>query len=259
MNHLRRVTYIEPFAGGAGAALALLISGNVEEVVINDLDPAISAFWHSIVDEPVEFARRVREVPLTVDEWLKQRETYRNPQTSNQIDLGFATFYLNRTNRSGVLDAGPIGGLDQSGNYKIDARFNKIALLERLRLISLFHNRIHVFSQDGIEIFSKYAHQPDILIYADPPYFTKGSSLYLNSFGISEHLRLASVLNECSNGNWVLTYDDVHEISSLYECRRTIRFSLNYSVFSARKAKELMVFSDALLAPESEMAWHSSN
>lgn len=254
-NELRDVTYVEPYAGGAGAALGLLISGQVESIVINDLDPTISAFWRAVVGDHSSFSEMIESVPLTVDEWQKQKKIYRNPEDHDDLELGFATFYLNRTNRSGVLNAGPIGGHNQSGNYKIDVRFNRESLLERVRLIGLYRSRIEVRSDDGIDIVNRYIREPNSLIYADPPYFVKGSSLYLNSFGDAEHRSLANCLNNESEGNWVLTYDDVPQVAELYSERRRINFSLNYSVHTAKKAQEVLVFADSLIAPVCEDAW----
>jgi DNA adenine methylase len=254
-NGLRDVTYVEPYAGGAGAALGLLISGQVERIVINDLDPAINAFWRAVVLDSCSFAKRVQSTPLTIGEWQRQKEIYKNPKEWSDLDLGFATFYLNRTNRSGVSNAGPIGGFDQSGNYKMDARFNREALLERVRIIGLYQSRIEIRSDDGVDIVNQYVREPNTLVYADPPYFVKGSSLYLNSFHEAQHQALANCLNNEANAKWVLTYDDVPQIAQLYSERRRMNFALNYSVHTAKRAQETMVFSDSLIAPASEDAW----
>jgi DNA adenine methylase len=254
-NGLRNATYVEPYAGGAGAALALLISGQVDQIVINDLDPAISSFWRSVVENHEEFSARVREVRPTIDEWLKQRDIHRNSSDNDTMALGFATFFLNRTSRSGVLGGGPIGGLDQSGADKIDARFNKEALLERIRLVGLYRSRILVTDEDGVDVVARYVQYPGTLVYADPPYYAKGSSLYLNSFSKEDHVRLANCLNAAAAGRWVLTYDDVPQIDQLYSARRSIRYSLYYSAHTAKTATELMIFADSLIAPDSDFAW----
>jgi DNA adenine methylase len=254
-NSMREVTYVEPYAGGAGAALGLLISGEVENIVINDLDPAIAAFWRSVVSENRDFTELVKTTPLTIEEWHRQKDICRQYKGKADLEVGFATFYLNRTNRSGVLNAGPIGGMDQKGNYKIDARFNRDSLSERIRLIGIYGSRIEVRSQDGLKTAKDFVGQSNSLVYVDPPYFVKGSSLYLNSFDASQHRALASQLNAASNGNWVLTYDDVPQVREYYPARRRIEFALNYSVHTAKKAQEVMVFSDALVAPNSEGSW----
>jgi DNA adenine methylase len=214
--------------------------------VINDLDPAIYAFWKAVVNEPLAMAERIKNVDLTVAEWSRQKETYLNAPREDFLALGFATFFLNRTNRSGVLNGGPIGGVDQTGKYKIDARFNRDTLIERMRLISLHSKRITVLNRDGMSVIKSYSKRDETLIYADPPYFEKAGSLYLNSFNEGHHATLAKCLNAVSDSLWLLTYDNVPRVAELYEARRREIFSLNYSAHRVTKADEIMVFSDPL-------------
>ncbi len=245
-NGLAGCTYVEPFAGGAGAGMALLVSGQVSKVVINDLDPAIHAFWTALVSDPEAMIARIKRVPLTVKEWRRQKEIY----SSDDADValrGFATFYLNRTNRSGVLNGGPIGGLNQTGNYLIDARFNRNDLAERVRALGLFRDKITVSRQDGGAVIRKYADRADTFLYADPPYFEKAGSLYMNYFKADDHAALAKILNSKASGSWLLTYDAVPKVEELYAERRVRRFGLNYSAHRVMKATEVAVLSDALV------------
>ena len=228
-NGLTSSVYVEPYAGGVGAGLGLLATGQVERVVINDLDPAIYAFWATIQSEPGWLIEQIHKTKLDVNEWRKQREIYQSADIDRQAELGFATFYLNRTNRSGVLNGGPIGGLDQSGNYKIDARFNREGLSERIRLIALHADRIEVTNEDGLDVISRYADRSDAFIYADPPYFEKAGSLYLHSFEEADHEALAKCLKGVRRSNWILTYDNVPQVAALYSELRRRLFALNYS------------------------------
>ena len=250
-NDLSSGTYVEPYAGGVGAGLALLITGVVKRIVVNDLDPALYAFWRSVVKDPEGFAKQVAEVELSVREWRKQKEIYRSADRRDYLPLGFATFYLNR-NHSGVLNAGPIGGLDQTGSYKIDARFNRAALLERLRLIALHASQIVVLRHDGRKVIKRYTAMQDTIVYADPPYFQKAGTLYMNSFTDEDHRDLARCLADAQSGRWLLTYDDVDEVESLYRQFRRERFSLSYSAHRVTRGKELMVYSHGLRVPWSE-------
>jgi DNA adenine methylase len=247
LNRLSRGTYVEPFAGGAGAGLALLITGQVQKIVINDLDPAIHAFWKAVVSDPAEFTLRIQSATLTVDEWERQKAVYAECDVSNPMELGFATFYLNRTNRSGVLNGGPIGGKDQSGTYGIDARFMKDTLIERVRLISLHTSRIEVCNQNGADVIRELAEDPEVFIYADPPYFDKAGSLYLNAFTPDDHRFLADMLNSLATSTWVLTYDNVPQVSELYAERRQELIALHYSAHRSAKVNEIMVYSDDVL------------
>lgn len=240
------VTYVEPYAGGAGAGIGLLITGEVQSVHINDLDGAVAAFWKACVSRNAEFISRMETIPVTVKEWRRQKAVYVNRSNADPFDLGFATFFLNRTNRSGVLNGGPIGGLDQSGTYKIDARFNRQTLRERLRLIGLYSSKISVSNDDGLSIIGRYKDQRNTFIYADPPYFMKAGSLYMNSFTAADHTALAACLNSIHDANWVLTYDNVEQVSELYVDRRREEIGVYYSARNVTKAKEVMVYSDSM-------------
>jgi DNA adenine methylase len=246
LNDLTSGTYVEPYAGGAGAAMALLITGQVQEVVINDLDPAIYAFWRAVLDEPTAFGRLIENARLDLIEWARQKEIYLTASRDDYVRLGFATFYLNRTNRSGALNGGVIGGQKQLGRYKIDARFNKLNLAERIRVIGIHAKRITVHNRDGLAVIEDYSHKPKTLIYADPPYFDRSGSLYLNSFTEQDHQALAIKLNSLCNIKWLLTYDDVPQVHKFYADRRRDFISLNYSAHRVLKAQEVMVYSDAL-------------
>jgi len=249
VNELTSCTYVEPYAGGAGSALGLLVTGEVRNIVINDLDPALFAFWKSVTEYPSDFQDMIMNVPLSVEEWINQKRIYRTARRSDHLTLGFATFYLNRTNRSGILNGGPIGGLGQTGSYKIDARFNRSALSERIRLIGLHANRISVTNLDGVDVIKRFAEDNNTFVYADPPYFQKAGSLYMNTLQYEDHVKLADALNELSREAWVLTYDNVPEVAKLYPDRQKVMYSLNYSARRIVKAREVMVFSDSLRVP----------
>jgi DNA adenine methylase len=239
-------TYVEPYAGGAGAAIELLLTDSVHRVVINDLDPAIHCFWHSITQQSSAFLDRLADTALTLEEWRRQQAIYQERDHSDSLALGFATFYLNRTNRSGVMNAGVIGGQAQGGRYRIDARFDKDSLARRIQLIADQRHRIRVTNVDGAVAIRQAARLKAALIYADPPYYAKGSFLYLNSFDDAQHVKLASMLNSRADGNWVLTYDDHDRIRQLYEARKHFNFQLHYSAHRRTQVSELMIVSDSL-------------
>ena len=238
-------TYVEPYAGGAGAALGLLMSGTVERIIINDLDPAVKAFWDAVVYDGENFIDRIEATPLTITEWRQQKVQYKRDDATT-IDKGFAFFYLNRTNRSGIINAGPIGGMKQNGNYLIDARYNKADLVDKIRNIGNLSDRITVTSLDGVELVKALPSNEPNFIYIDPPYYVKGGSLYLNSYKPEDHQRLADVLNERQDLKWLLTYDNVEPIRDLYSQRRMSEFSLNYSARNYELGSEVMIFSDAI-------------
>lgn len=243
-------TYVEPYAGGAGAGLDLLFRGVVGHVVINDLDYSVYSLWDSMLNQHTAFLDRFDEVPLSVNEWLKQREIYRRRDEPglNKLDLGFATFYLNRTNRSGVLRGGMIGGLKQEGIYKLDARFNKESLRKRIEAVGRHRSKISVTHQDGVRRLREWLAKENVFAYVDPPYYEKGSALYLNSFNDDQHRSLAQWLNALSEANWVLTYDVAAFIKDLYGDRTSLEFNLHYSANRREVAREFMVVSDTVAA-----------
>lgn len=214
---------------------------------MNDFDPAVHAFWTSIVRENAEFIRLVETVPLTVTEWRRQREIYRSADRSKTLELGFAFFYLNRTNRSGVLTGGLIGGLDQTGNYKMDARFNRETLGSRIRSIGDLSDQITVRDDDGRSVIRDFATDSNVFLYIDPPYVVAGSRLYLNAFDARDHSDLASVVSEVRDARWLMTYDRSALIEHLYREYLSFPYELNYSARYPGRASELMIVSDNLV------------
>jgi DNA adenine methylase len=245
-NSLSDITYVEPYAGGAGAALALLYSGKVGRIVINDLDPAVHAFWKSATESSDAFIAKMHSTPVNIKEWKRQRKIYQD-KNAKTFDRGFATFYLNRTNVSGIMGGGPIGGLNQEGKYKINARFNKKTLAKRLEQLATYTDRISVTNKDGVGLIKNYLGRKDTFIYLDPPYFEKGSSLYMNSYKGSDHGKLADVLNDNPDSFWLLTYDNKRQIKSLYPNRRIVNFTLDYRAYQARVGKEVLILSDLVV------------
>src|SRR3989339_133006 len=249
-NNWTDFTYIEPYAGGAGSALALLLTGKVGSIIINDYDVAIYSFWKAIIDHPADFISKIRNTPITIEEWRKQKEIYNNKDKRKSFNLGFATFYLNRTNRSGVLNAGPIGGLSQSGAWTLAVRYDKEKMINKIKLISDFKNKIKVTNKDGLSILKKYCDKANVFFYIDPPYYKKGALLYLNSFTHDKHLELSEFLNGNDKAKWILSYDDVPEIRSMYISygRRFESYNLRYSVHrNTRLGSELVIYSDDIL------------
>lgn len=238
--------YVEPYAGGAGAGVALLRQGLVEQLVINDFDPAVYAFWRSVTHHNDQLVECVRSVPLTVEEWKRQREIYRGGDAGDTLTLGFAFFYLNRTNRSGVLRGGVIGGLAQDGTYKIDARFNRETLAERLLALGELADRITVTDVDGRTVIRNYAHNRSAFMYVDPPYVRAGSQLYLNSFDVRDHEALARIIDEVDGAHWLMTYDVAPLIARLYAHHFRSRYELNYSARHPGFTDELMIASPAV-------------
>ncbi len=242
MNNLGDRTFAEPYAGGAGAALTLLYTEMAPEISINDADPAVYALWWSIIYRSRDFLRLLEDTPVTIEEWLRQRAIYRTRKPLSRLHRGFSAFYLNRCNRSGIIaDGGPIGGIQQQGRWKLDARFNKSTLRSRLEKIMEYSDRIRISGTDGIDFMSKLD-PASTFYFINPPYFHKGETLYLNSLTSDYHANLASRLRSTPAAAWVLTYDDCPEIRSMYGDWASIHpFSLRYSAAERRKGTEIII------------------
>ncbi len=240
--------YAEAFCGGAGVGLHLLHHEHVERVFLNDLDERIWAFWHSVLFETEGFVERVQKTPVTVESWHEQRLLLAD-SGATALQRGFATFFLNRTNRSGILRARPIGGLEQTGQWKIDARYNVSRLIERLDRLSRYRNRIVLSRRDGADFVRELEAQDDVFIYADPPYLTKGAYLYLNAMGWEDHGVLAGAMQE-SRHPWLVTYDDDDRVEKLYPRSAIARYRLKHTAGRQRVGNEMGVFSNRLKVKE---------
>ena len=243
--------YVEPYAGGAGVGIELLLNQRVDQIHLNDSDFGIYAFWHSVINRTEDLCRLISSASMTVDEWRARRAIVNKPDRRKILELGFSVFYLNRCNRSGVLSGGVIGGLDQTGNYKMDARFSRGDLIRRIETIALFKDKISVTNLDAEDYIKSYI--PDLpsntLVYLDPPYYEKGRGLYLNSYEKSDHSRLAKVIQKEIKRKWILSYDGVPDIVDLYSKRRHFLYDLQYSAARVYKGKEVFVLCDKLKLP----------
>lgn len=246
-------TYVEPFAGGAGVALSLLLNGIVDNIVINDYDKAIYSFWRAIKQDHNALIEKIIETPVTIDEWYRQRNIY-STATSYSVDLAFATLFLNRTNRSGILNAGPIGGYSQLGEWKLDVRYDKETLISKIQLIADRKHHIAVYNKDIISLLRNYAagFGDNVFYYFDPPYYNKGQKLYKNFFTHQDHQRICDMITSEITAPWIITYDDVKEIAELYSEFDLRHYDLTYSAANKGTASELMIFSDIQCCPTAE-------
>jgi DNA adenine methylase len=248
-NNLVDYHYIEPFAGGAGLAIQLLLNDKVKKITINDYDLGIYAFWYSITTYNEKFIRKIKRINVSIEEWYKQKDIharYTNKKELNANELfklGFATFFLNRTNHSGIILAGPIGGYNQNGNYLIDCRFGKKNLIKKIEKIGLVKAKIEVTNNDVCkgDFFASYDRT---LYFIDPPYYEKGKQLYKNFFTHHDHENLAnSIINDSGESKYIITYDDCKEIKKIYEqiANNISEIDIRYSIERKRKAKEIMI------------------
>ncbi|MDO8722050.1 MAG: DNA adenine methylase [Syntrophales bacterium] len=243
-NNLCDGIYVEPYTGGAAVALTLLLQGYAWEVVINDIDPLVYSFWWSVLNDTESLSKKIHDTPVTMQVWREQKLVHAYAEQHSITDVGFATFFLNRTNRSGILQGGVIGGKNQDGPFKLDARFNKRDMLERIDLIARYKGRIRLFNKDAWELITELA--PSLpqkcLLYFDPPYFNKGKFLYKNYYTPADHARMAVLIRSLPSP-WVVTYDNVPEIRKLYTGEEQAAFDISYSAHQSRlRGSEIMFY-----------------
>lgn len=238
--------FAEPFCGGAGAALILLADGDVDKVMINDADLRIYSAWHAMLEETDRFVAALQAVRLDMEEWHHHRELVsRFSGDEYNFEVGFSSFYMNRTTRSGiVLDAGPIGGYNQLGKWKLDARFNHVRLAQQVRWLAENRDRIHLSSKDALSFIDQTRRKPgasNTFFFIDPPYVKAGGRLYLNGMSRAKHVALSDILTSGLVRHWVLTYDDAPLVRELYRSQRCSTISVNYSLQSKRRENEILV------------------
>lgn len=253
-NQLLGGVYAEPFAGGAGLAWRLLLAGRVTEVWLNDIDRAVHALWESVLNHTEALCDRIETAPICMDEWHRQQRVLDAPK-AQPLDRGFAALFLNRTNRSGIIAGGVIGGKGQEGKYKIDCRFNRTGLMAKIRRIALYKDVVRLTRLDAADCIRQWAKAlpKRALMNIDPPYYVQGRELYTNFYGPDDHATLAKIIRrlECP---WMLTYDDAPEIEKLYAGLPMHRKSLMYSAQVKRRANELLVLAPHLKVPTSLFA-----
>jgi DNA adenine methylase len=250
-NGLEDGLYVEPYAGGAAVAWELLLTGRVRRVHVNDLSRPIYAFWRSVLERTDDLARLVADTPLDLETWARMKRTFSNPDESDDLALGFAMFYLNRTNRSGILNGGPIGGRAQSSAWNMDARYNRLELVSRIERIAQARRRITLTNMDAKDLLQKHkmTWTSKTLVYLDPPYFDKGPDLYYNFYKHGDHAGVACAVRTLHGVPWIVSYDDVGPIHALYEHESWLQYQIGYSARNRTKGREAMFFSAGLHIP----------
>ena len=242
-NQMIGISYAEPYAGGAGLALKLLFEGYVEHIYINDLDKAIYAFWITVINYPDQFCNWIHEIEITMSNWHKYKEIQNSNLEIDDFELAKSTFFLNRTNISGVIKGGVIGGYEQQGKYKIDARFNKDDLIKRIQKIASFKKRITISNLDGLAFINLInKKKEDVFIYLDPPYYLKGADLYMNFYSKKDHENLSKYVHKMKK-KWMVSYDNHEFILKLYNGHDKIMYQLSQSA-SNRVGDEILIFSE---------------
>ena len=242
--------YVEPFAGGASVALFLLMEGKVKKIIINDYDRSVYAFWYSVLNYTEKLCNLIRKTEINLESWKIQKEIQNKKKKYSLLALGFSTLFLNRTNFSGIINGGPIGGFKQKGNYKLDCRFNKGNIINKIKKIAKNKDKIKLYNLDALELIEKIKEKSDnenTLFYFDPPYYLKGSCLYLNSYDDDDHELLSEAIRNIRNAAWIVSYDNTKEINDIY-CwvEQSESFNLKHFVNNVKNGKEVLFFKNSL-------------
>lgn len=249
-NALYDIEYAEPYAGGASIGLALLLSEYASVIHLNDLSRPVYAFWHTAISHPEWLCKRVENVRVTMRVWRRQRNIFDRADSANLDELGFATLFLNRTNRSGILRGGVIGGKNQDGKWLLDARFGRKNLIERIRRVARYKNRIELYQNDALDFINKVVAKlgKQAFAFIDPPYIDSGQLLYMNNYGIRDHEKIAARVSRLRTP-WVVTYDRAAIGRGLYESCRRVVYDLHYVTNDRYLGREVMFVSDKLALP----------
>ena len=242
--------YVEPYAGGAGIAMELLERNVVSGVYLNDINPHVHCFWNAVLKHSEELCEMVINTPITVEEWFHQKKVMRMLQTTD-IEKGFAFLFLNRTSFSGIMNGGIIGGRNQTGKYKIDARFSKDRIVAMIKEIAAYRDRIKLTCLDAKDFLGEVVKNvPSPFLYCDPPYYVKGRQLYMDYYKHGNHVEIAEVMHNLENVPWIVTYDNVLEIREMYKGFRQFSFDLAYSARTRQVGKEVMICGHSTRVPE---------
>jgi DNA adenine methylase len=251
-NDLLDGNYVEPYAGGSGVAINLLLHSYAACIHLNDINSAVHAFWYSVLNEPDSLCKLISNVKIDMKQWNKQKAILSDPSGHSMLEYGFATFFLNRTNRSGIIWGGVIGGKNQDGPWKLDARFNKADLTKRIERIASYRSRIRLYNLDASELIKTVL--PTLpkktLCYIDPPYYVKGQGLYENHYEHHDHEAIAKLVQKKIKLPWVVSYDHAPEILEMYKESPSIAYGINYSTQDRYEGAEAMFFSKKLIIPD---------
>lgn len=231
----------------------LLFEGVVEQIHINDADPAIAGFWRAATEDSESLIKMVAEEPVTMDAWYHWREVMLGNSPASDLEKGFATLFMNRTNRSGILKGGVIGGKQQAGTYKVGERFMRDELCLRLDRIMAHAERINVYERDAHDLLLECHRFLPLrsLIYLDPPYYVKGAGLYRNFYKHDDHVKIAKLLGSSRfRRPWVVSYDNADEIREMYAYAQSLTYGLNYTAQRRYEGSEVMFFSERVKLPE---------
>jgi DNA adenine methylase len=210
----------------------------------------VYAFWKAVLTHTDALCARIADTAVTVEEWTRQKSV-QDAVDPDELDLAFSTFFLNRTNRSGIIKGGIIGGKNQTGDWKLDARYNRVDLVRRIKKVARHASRITLTQRDAADYLRNALPTLPVntFLYLDPPYFVKGQGLYQNAYAAEDHAEIAQAVRGL-NRPWLVSYDAAPEIMDLYAGHTVLTYGLCYSAADRYRGSEAMFYSPGLAWPE---------
>ena len=231
--------YVEPFAGGLGVGLHVI--GGMKESWINDADFNIYAMWHSVIHNHKELIELVSGFSPSVDAFREFKLRLANHKAEDLVQTGFMKMALHQISFSGLGEraGGPQGGVLQKEN-KIGSRWSFPRIKKQITLSHAILKNTQCTCMDFEAVLKQAS---GYAIYCDPPYYKRGNDLYAQRFSKEDHLRLAKVLQH--KKMWILSYDNVAKIRSLYAPFASIEeVAVKYSINNPIQKKELIIYKD---------------
>ncbi|MHB1439982.1 MAG: DNA adenine methylase [Cuniculiplasma sp.] len=243
---------IEPYAGSASVSIGLLREGLVDKAYICEKDPLIVAFWNAVLNQNEEFVEFIQSLEVSLETWLsfKKYLIFDSVHKYNTVELAGAFLFFNRTNYSGIIKGGPLGGKKQQSSYKFDCRFNREKIIEKIQGLHNLEGRLHVAEVDGISFMQRITSgtAENLLFYVDPPYYGAGRELYRYFFTDGDHENLSIFLKKLEHP-WLLSYDDAEFIRDLYTNNEKFPVYTDYQSGNLRRNVRELLISNYLIPP----------
>lgn len=194
----------EPFAGGASV---FFNKTKASFNWLNDVDVELITTYKVLQDRKL----RLKLVDLlTHEEASKERwkEVFEF-SPSNDLEIAFRYYYLNRTSFSGKM-------VSSAWGYRPKRSLPPERWHERIIPCGEKLENVKLTSRDFEEVIRAPAQGTRTLLFVDPPYYSPPRNKhYRNGFGPDDHERLRNALRKTSH-RFFLTYDDVPEVREYY-------------------------------------------
>lgn len=252
----------------------------------------MAALWTAVIYYPEQFCDMVDVFQPSVDKFFEYKKSLRDYTNLLKVQAGITltkqnyiicTEYFTKEDciryvvttalhklaihqmsysGLGTVAGGPMGGLSQNSDYKVDCRWSPNYIKSKIKkyhkLLSQKNIRYQTCSDyDWTSIladcnrFSEENKDYKCFIYLDPPYYEKGPEPYQFYFTEQEHEVLSKCLKEVKHP-WLLSYDNVKEIRDFYSWANIKEVKINYTINKSRNNTELLISNTDLIVQKNE-------